>query len=52
MRGGDELMAVGLGIEPRDPIPAGAAFDGIRMHEGMRVIRGDFEARLFELRRL
>ena len=52
MRGGDELMAVGLGIEPRDPIPAGLAFDGIRMHEGMRVIRGDFEARLFELRRL
>lgn len=46
-RAGDELMAVGLGIEPRDPLPG-----GVRMHDGIRVIRGDFEARLFELRRI
>jgi alpha-galactosidase len=44
-RAGDELMTVGLAIEPRDPIPPDAAFDGIRL------VRGDFEARLFELRR-
>ena len=37
-------MAVGLGIEPREPAAA-----GVRMHDGVRVIRGDFEARLFEL---
>jgi len=46
-RAGDELMAVGLGIEPREP-----AVDGIQMHEGFRVIRGDFEARLLELERV
>ena len=45
-RAGDELMVVGLGIEPREP-----QVDGVRMHEGIRVIRGDFEARLFELER-
>ena len=43
-RAGDELMALGLGIEPREPAAA-----GVRMHDGVRVIRGDFEARLFEL---
>ena len=45
-RAGDELMAVGLGIEPPDPMPAGATFDAIRF------VRGDFAARLFELRRV
>jgi alpha-galactosidase len=44
-RAGDELMSVGLGIEPPDPIPAGATFDAVRL------VRGDFQARLFELRR-
>ncbi len=44
-RRGDELMAVGLGIEPPDPLPEGAALDGIR------IVRGDFQARLFELTR-
>ncbi|HEV8282438.1 MAG TPA: alpha-galactosidase [Candidatus Limnocylindrales bacterium] len=42
-RAGDELMSVGLGIEPPDPMPAGAEPDGARL------IRGDFQARLFEL---
>jgi alpha-galactosidase len=42
-RAGDELMAVGLGIEPPDPMPDGAGFDGTRF------VRGDFQARLFEL---
>jgi alpha-galactosidase len=49
IRGGDELMALGLGIEPPDPLPPGRPpwdFDGTR------VVRHDFEARLFELRRL
>jgi alpha-galactosidase len=45
-RRGDELMSVGLGIEPPDPMPGHAAFDGIRL------VRGDFQARLFELRRI
>ncbi len=45
-RAGDELMAVGLGIEPPDPMPAGATFDAIRF------VRGYFAARLFELRRV
>jgi alpha-galactosidase len=45
-RGGDELMAVGLGIEPPDPMPEGAYADG------HRVVRGDFTFRLFDLRRL
>jgi hypothetical protein len=40
-------MAVGLSIEPREP-----AVGGSEMHEGVRVIRGDFEARLFELERI
>jgi alpha-galactosidase len=44
-RAGDELLAVGLGIEPPDlPLPPDESFDG------SRVIRGDFQARLFELR--
>jgi alpha-galactosidase len=46
VRGGDELMAVGLGIEPPDPMPADGVFDAIRL------IRGDFQTRLFELRRI
>ncbi len=45
-RGGDELMAAGLGIEPPDPLPAGAFSDGHRR------VRGDFQARLFDLRRV
>jgi alpha-galactosidase len=45
-RAGDELMAVGLGIEPPDPLPAGAMLDG------HRIVRGDYQARLFELRRI
>ena len=44
-RGGDELMAVGLGIEPRDPLPREATGDG------SRIVEGDFRARLYELRR-
>jgi hypothetical protein len=39
-------MAVGLGIEPPDPMPAGAGPDGVRL------IRGDFQARIFELVRI
>ena len=46
-RAGDELMAIGLGIEPPDlPIPAGETPDGVR------IVRGDFQARLYELRRV
>jgi alpha-galactosidase len=44
-RAGDALMAVGLGIEPPDPLPPGAGNDGTRL------VRGDFQARLIELRR-
>ncbi len=45
-RAGDELMAVGLGIDPPDPMPEGIPFDGIRL------IYGDFHARLLELTRV
>ena len=45
-RGGDELMSVGLGIEPPDPMPEGAYTDG------HRIVRGDFTFRLFDLRRV
>jgi alpha-galactosidase len=45
-RAGDELLSVGLGIEPPDPMPAGAEPDGARL------VRGDFQARLFELLRI
>ena len=45
-RGGDELMTVGLGVEPPDPMPEGAFADG------HREVRGDFTFRLFDLRRL
>ena len=46
-RAGDELMAVGLGIEPPDmPLARGEASDGTR------IVRGDYQARLFELRRI
>ena len=46
-RAGDELMAIGLGIEPPDmPIP------GAEPPDGVRVVRGDFQARLYELRRV
>ena len=45
-RAGDVLMTIGLGIEPPDlPIPAGETPDGVR------IVRGDFQARLFELKR-
>ncbi len=42
-RAGDELMAVGIGIDPPDPLPEGTEFDGIRL------IYGDFHARLLDL---
>lgn len=42
-RAGDELMAVGIGIHPPDPLPEGTEFDGIRL------IYGDFHARLLDL---
>ena len=43
-RTGDELMAVGLGIEPPDmPIPRDESSDGTRL------VRGDFQARLFDV---
>lgn len=45
-RGGDELMRVGLGIEPPDPLPAGA-----EPPDGSRIVRGDFAFRLFDLHR-
>lgn len=45
-RAGDELMAVGLGIDPPDPMPEGIDFDGSRL------IYGDFHARLLELVRV
>ncbi len=47
-RGGDELMTVGLGIEPPDPMPVGNRVGA----DGHRLLRGDFRARLFDLRRL
>ncbi len=43
-RNGDELMAVGLGIEPPDPPSRG-------VRGGSGLLRGDSQARLFELRR-
>jgi alpha-galactosidase len=46
-RGGDELMRVGIGIEPPDPLPADA-----QPPDGIRIVRGDFTFRLFDLRRL
>ena len=46
-RGGDELMAVGLGIEPPDPMPEGREAGA----DGHRLVRGDFTFRLFDLRR-
>ena len=46
-RGGDELMRVGIGIEPPDPLPADA-----RPPDGIRIVRGDFTFRLFDLRRI
>jgi alpha-galactosidase len=46
-RAGDELLAVGLGIEPPDPLPPpDESFDSTRL------VRGDYQARLFELRRI
>ncbi len=42
-RAGDELMTVGIGIDPPDPMPEGVPFDGSRL------IYGDFHARLLEL---
>lgn len=46
-RGGDELMRVGIGIEPPEPLPADA-----QPPDGIRIVRGDFTFRLFDLRRL
>ena len=45
-RGGDELMNVGLSIEPLEPLPA-----GLEPPDGVRIVRGDFTFRLFDLRR-
>jgi hypothetical protein len=45
-RGGDELMRVGIGIEPSDPLPALDEFP-----DGIRLVRGDFAFRLFDVRR-
>ncbi len=47
VRGGDELMRVGIGIEPPDPAPSDA-----QPPDGIRIVRGDFTFRLFDLRRL
>jgi alpha-galactosidase len=45
-RAGDELLAIGLGIEPPDlPMPRNESFDGTR------IARGDFQARLFDITR-
>jgi len=46
-RGGDELMGLGIGIEPPEPAPA-----GLEQADGIRVVRGDFAFRLFDIRRL
>jgi alpha-galactosidase len=45
-RGGDKLMNVGLSLEPPEPLPA-----GLEPPDGVRVVRGDFTFRLFDLRR-
>jgi alpha-galactosidase len=47
VRGGDELMRVGLGIEPQEPRP-----DELEPPDGVRLVRGDFTFRLFDLRRV
>ena len=47
VRGGDELMRVGIGIEPPEPMPAGT-----EPPDGIRIIRGDFTFRLFDVRRV
>ena len=41
VRGGDELMRVGIGIEPPDPAPSDA-----QPPDGIRIVRGDFTFRL------
>ena len=46
-RGGDELMRVGIGIEPPDP-----SAPGTQPPDGVRIVRGDFTFRLFDLRRI
>lgn len=47
VRGGDELMRVGIGIEPPEPLPVDA-----QPPDGIRIVRGDFTFRLFDLRRI
>jgi alpha-galactosidase len=47
VRGGDELMRVGIGIEPPEPLPADT-----HPPDGLRLVRGDFAFRLFDLRRI
>jgi alpha-galactosidase len=44
-RGGDELMTVGIGIEPPELLPAGET-------DGIRIVRSDFGFRMFDLRRV
>ncbi len=46
-RYGDELMRVGIGIEPPDPLPPDA-----QPPDGIRIVRGDFTFRLFDVRRI
>jgi alpha-galactosidase len=47
VRGGDELMRLGLRIEPPDPVAPDS-----ETPDGVRVVRGDFQFRLFDLRRV
>ena len=46
IRGGDELLTVGLGIDPPDPPPPTAA------HAGPVPVGADFRARVYDFRRL
>ena len=47
VRGGDELMGLGMRIEPPDPVPPGS-----ESPDGIRIVRGDFAFRIFDLRRV
>jgi alpha-galactosidase len=48
VRGGDELMRLGLRIEPPEPPPTGDT----RTPDGAWIVRGDFQFRLYDLRRV
>jgi hypothetical protein len=45
-RGGDDLMSVGLSIEPLEPMPEGIPNDGVRY------VGSDFNFRLYDVVRL